>query len=567
MITVKISCSSKDWPLLRQTPGGKGIWDNYQFVYNKHELKECDYWIIYDDILDQYKEISFCDPGNVILFTGEPDTVKTYSKKFLNQFALIVTSQKKIKRKGVLYWQQALPWHVGRVQQNHDNFNFVKNYDNFAKNNQINKTKLISVIISNKQDTEGHKRRIEFVRKLKNHFGIILDVYGRGFNEIEDKWDAIEPYKYHIVLENTSTDDYWTEKLSDVYLAESFPIYYGCTNLNKYFEDSMLQSIDINNVNKSIQIIENLISSNHFENSKVNIEKAKKRILNEYNLFPTIISIIEKNCSKLNNKKNVKMRSQESCRDVISKGRIRMKKIIKKTYQYFIKYPLFVKDFLYYKKHSDKKIYWKDRYPLLNEKSSQTGFDKHYVYHTAWAAKVLKEISPKLHIDISSDIRFVTMISAFIPIEYYEYRAAKIDLENFSSKSADIVNLPFEDNSIDSLSCMHVVEHIGLGRYGDKLDPEGDLKGINELKRVVKEGGDLLFVVPIASSSKIIYNAHRVYSRDDVIELFNGFKLEEFVLIPDSDSSGSLIKNPDDALLQTQSYGCGCFWFKKVNNN
>ena len=140
------------------------------------------------------------------------------------------------------------------------------------------------------------------------------------------------------------------------------------------------------------------------------------------------------------------------------------------------RYLFFVKEFLYFKKNSNKKIYWKNRYPILNDKLSQTGFDKHYVYHTAWAARILKQINPKKHIDISSDIRFVTMVSAFIPIDYYEYRAANLKLDNLTSKSADIVNLPFKDNSIKSLSCMHVIEHIGLGRYGDTLDPEGDTK-------------------------------------------------------------------------------------------
>ena len=78
-----------------------------------------------------------------------------------------------------------------------------------------------------------------------------------------------------------------------------------------------------------------------------------------------------------------------------------------------------------------------------------------------------------------------------------------------SSGYADLANLPFEINSVQSLSCMHTVEHVGLGRYGDPIDPDGDLKAIKEIKRVLAVNGNLLFVVPIGKP-KIVYNAHRI---------------------------------------------------------
>lgn len=161
----------------------------------------------------------------------------------------------------------------------------------------------------------------------------------------------------------------------------------------------------------------------------------------------------------------------------------------------------------------------KDKLPCLNDKGTTTSFDKHYTYHTAWAARKLKEISPVEHVDIASLTYFSTLVSAFIPIRFYDYRPAKMELNNFSCQHADITNLPFENDSIDSLSCMHVVEHIGLGRYGDPLDVDGDLKAISELKRVVALNGYLLFVVPIGKA-KIMFNAHRIYSYKQIIECF-----------------------------------------------
>ena len=128
---------------------------------------------------------------------------------------------------------------------------------------------------------------------------------------------------------------------------------------------------------------------------------------------------------------------------------------------------------------------------------------------------------------------------------------------------ADLVDLPFQSDSIPSLSCMHVVEHCGLGRYGDVVDPKADLKAINELIRVLEPEGKLYFVVPIASKPRINFNAHRVYSYKQVIEYFSKLQLVEFTLIPDNSKYGGIIKNPSKFILDQQNYACGCFLFKK----
>jgi hypothetical protein len=106
---------------------------------------------------------------------------------------------------------------------------------------------------------------------------------------------------------------------------------------------------------------------------------------------------------------------------------------------------------------------------------------------------------------------------------------------------------------------MHTIEHIGLGRYGDELDAYGDIKAINELKRVLKPGGDLLFVTPVGKP-KIEFNGHRIYSFEQIMEYFSPLTLTNFSMVPDK---GGLIENADPALVSQQSYGCGCFWFKK----
>jgi hypothetical protein len=122
--------------------------------------------------------------------------------------------------------------------------------------------------------------------------------------------------------------------------------------------------------------------------------------------------------------------------------------------------------------------------------------------------------------------------------------------------------LPFPDQSLWSVSCMHVIEHIGLGRYGDALDPEGDLKAMHQLKRVLHQGGSLLFVVPVGKP-KVHFNAHRIYSYRQISAYFQDLKLEEFALIPDRPKDGGLIVGASQEMADAQNYGCGCFWFKK----
>ena len=237
-----------------------------------------------------------------------------------------------------------------------------------------------------------------------------------------------------------------------------------------------------------------------------------------------------------------------------------MKNIIKKLDRLFL-VPFILADYLKFRRQDDQRfrLSLRDFYPCLKDKTFKTNFDAHYIYHTAWAARKVKEIKPARHTDISSALYFSGIVSAFVPVDFYDYRPADLSLSDFKSASADLTKLFFTDNSLSSLSCMHTVEHIGLGRYGDSIDPAGDLKAINELKRVLAPGGSLLFVVPVGFP-KIEYNAHRIYSFEMIKEYFKELTLQEFSLI---DDAGHFTENADPESVKNQKYACGCFWFKK----
>ena len=205
-----------------------------------------------------------------------------------------------------------------------------------------------------------------------------------------------------------------------------------------------------------------------------------------------------------------------------------------------------------------------DLYPIAHENTPTTAFDRHYVYHPAWAARVVKEINPPFHVDISSTLHFCSILSAFIPVHFYDYRPAELALSDLETKRGDLMALPFENNSVKSISCMHTLEHIGLGRYGDPLDPDGDVKAINELKRVTAKGGSLLIVVPLGIP-RIEYNAHRIYSYEKITELVldDNFSLKEYAYIPQRTEEGPLLRYADKNKGIDASYACGCFWFLK----
>ncbi len=237
-----------------------------------------------------------------------------------------------------------------------------------------------------------------------------------------------------------------------------------------------------------------------------------------------------------------------------------LKKVVKKFIRYILS-PFILNDYIRFLQNKDGRfgVSPKDFYPCIKDKTISTSFDAHYVYHTAWAARKVSEINPPKHIDIASSLYFSGIVSAFIPVDFYDYRPANLKLSNLSSQSCDLNKLSFADGSIQSLSCMHTIEHVGLGRYGDPIDAQGDIVSINELKRVVAINGSLLVVVPVGKP-KIEFNAHRIYSYEQIIEYFKGFKLKEFSLVTDD---ADFIENANFQLVKNQKYGCGCFWFIK----
>jgi hypothetical protein len=226
----------------------------------------------------------------------------------------------------------------------------------------------------------------------------------------------------------------------------------------------------------------------------------------------------------------------------------------------FTGYWWFVRDFIEYKNKDPKsKLSIKDIFPQLHDKTSYTSLDAHYFYQQLWTFEKILTEKPKRHTDVGSTFQMSGYVSKITNVEFVDIRPVETSLKNFKSVRGDITQLPYKDGELESVSCLHVVEHVGLGRYGDKLDPKGSEKAILELQRVLAKSGTLYFSVPIGIP-KTCFNAHRIFDPEDIVRFFRDLKLTEFSMVNDA---GKFIQNADMATAKVQNYACGIFCFKK----
>ena len=145
-----------------------------------------------------------------------------------------------------------------------------------------------------------------------------------------------------------------------------------------------------------------------------------------------------------------------------------------------------------------------DAYPQLHDRTDVTGIDTHYFYVNAWAMRRLVSRRPARHVDVGSQTILASLLSSLIPVVFVDYRPLHAKLTGLKWVEGSIRELPFGDASIESMSCLHVAEHIGLGRYGDPLDPQGTRKAAQELARVLRRGGTCISVCRSADHAYVL---------------------------------------------------------------
>ena len=218
----------------------------------------------------------------------------------------------------------------------------------------------------------------------------------------------------------------------------------------------------------------------------------------------------------------------------------------------------FFYDYRKYKKldyNKNSTTYTSDLYPRIYDKTKTTEVDPVYFYQNSWCAKKIFENNPKEHFDVGSDLKMLGIISQFTPTTMVDIRPPAVNLPELNFIKGDILKLPFRDGAIDSLSSICVIEHIGLGRYGDPLDQFGTEKSVKELKRILSNKGNLYISVPIDAKNTVYFNAHRAFTRKYVLELFSPLSLIEERYIYGNEMS--------DEYNQDKGFGTGLYHFAK----
>lgn len=202
---------------------------------------------------------------------------------------------------------------------------------------------------------------------------------------------------------------------------------------------------------------------------------------------------------------------------------------------------------------------WWDAHPKVTDRVVSTPFDAHYLYQDAWAAQRVAESAPERHVDVGSRVELACFLTALTAVSFVDIRPLEAEIEGLDPVAGSVLDLPYDDRSLESLSCLHVAEHIGLGRYGDPLDVAGTRRAAAELQRVVATGGQLLFSVPVGRP-RVCFNAHRIHDPRTVASWFDELDLEEFAGI---DDAGRFRRHRQLGDLAGGRYGCGLYLLRR----
>lgn len=266
-------------------------------IHFNSPVRQADFWFVSEDMYDDDR---YClvHPSRVFFFSAETSWPAAYYSDdpkrmaYLRQFARVYTCHD-------VYLESAssalpfLPWMVNAnhgpsiTRQHPRDIHVLRSMDDLAKPH------LLSVFCSTQSITPEHRMRIRFVEAIKSHFGDQLDWYGNGIRPLDEKWEGIAPYQYHLVLENRSAPNIISEKLFDAFLGLSFPIYWGAPNVHEYFDERSLAPINIRDLRGSVQLIDEIISDNTRERALPFIVASRDLVLDRFNVFKRYARLAE----------------------------------------------------------------------------------------------------------------------------------------------------------------------------------------------------------------------------------------------------------------------------------
>jgi hypothetical protein len=282
----------------RQLPGSAARWGRCEFVFDAG-CGQYDWLVVYDDLpvvppsnRHAHIELLPCPRENTLFVTAEPSSIKTYGSAFLDQFGVVLTSHEPwaLRHDDVIHAHPALRWHYA-VRM--DDRQPTLDLDGLRRATPPVKSKVISSVTSSKRmRLTNHRRRHDFVMALRAAMPE-FDLFGYGIERIDDKRDALDPYRYHVAIENHVGPHHWTEKLADAFLAYTLPFYYGAPNVADDFPEESFIAIDIARPEAAIHTIHEAIASDAYAVRFDAVVEARRRVLEEHNLFAVLARGIE----------------------------------------------------------------------------------------------------------------------------------------------------------------------------------------------------------------------------------------------------------------------------------
>ena len=282
-------------PWRRQLPDAAPAWGRCRFLFDP-EARHYDWLVVYDDLparpgerFSTRCETLACPRQQTLLITAEPSSIKHYSRSFLAQFGHILTSQEpqQIDHPNAHFSQPALRWFYAIGKQHH------RSYDQLRQQPPPPKPRPLATVCSSKRQRHTlHNRRYRFTQQLAQAIPE-LDHYGHGIRPLDDKAAAIDPYRYHLAIENHICRHHWTEKLADPLLGYALPLYCGCPNLDDYFPREAIIAIDLFDLEQSRETIRATLRDDPYQQRLPALIEARRLVLERYNLFAVISRLIE----------------------------------------------------------------------------------------------------------------------------------------------------------------------------------------------------------------------------------------------------------------------------------
>lgn len=262
------------------SPGGGMRWGRWRLELNPPPGGRADFSVVLANArsYDTFR----CAPQNTLFIAGEPLEKKLYAQGFYKQFGHVLDTHPMSRHPGLILGAPGLNWHVGLDLQTRT---YRFGYDHLKALSRPAKDNRIAVVCSSANFTPGQRHRLALLDYLKQRLGDRIVHFGRGFQPVDDKMDAILPYRFHLVLENTRASNYWTEKLADAYLGWAFPVYLGCPNLDEFFSPDAFCAIGGDDFEVAAVCIERLLDTPETPDEVNAVAEARTRVLDQYNPF------------------------------------------------------------------------------------------------------------------------------------------------------------------------------------------------------------------------------------------------------------------------------------------